>query len=46
MVLVGKVDKEGAPLLSTGSNVQLSDLFNVIPLGRTTSVPYVGDVVI
>ena len=46
MVLVGKVDKEGAPLLSTGSNVQLSDLFNVIPLGRTTSAPYVGDVVI
>ena len=46
MVLVGKVDKEGAPLLSTGSDVQLSDLFNVIPLGRTTSVPYIGDVVI
>lgn len=46
MVLVGKVDKEGAPALTTGSTAKLSDLFDEIPLGRTSADPVAGDVVI
>ena len=46
MILVGKVDKDGAPMLSTGSDAKLSDLFDVIPLGRTSADPIAGDVVI
>ena len=46
MILVGKVDKDGAPTLSTGSDVKLSDLFDVIPFGRTSADPIAGDVVI